>query len=75
MLKDSMATVVDFKTGEPKTEDQKQVAEYMEILRKMNFSDVDGYLLYTKTGDVVSLPPGKVTKSKKKDESQLGLGF
>lgn len=75
MLKNGKATVVDFKTGEHKSEDQKQVAEYMEILKKMNFTDVEGYLLYIKNGDVVSVPPGKVSKGKKNDEKQLGLGF
>ena len=57
------------------SEDQKQVAEYIDILKKMDFSDVEGYLLYIKAGDVISVPPGKVSKGKKKDESQLGLGF
>jgi ATP-dependent exoDNAse (exonuclease V) beta subunit len=75
MLKDGKAVVVDFKTGEPKKEDQKQVAEYMEILKKMNFAEVEGYLLYIKTGDVVSVPPGKSSRSKGKDEKQLGFGF
>jgi ATP-dependent helicase/nuclease subunit A len=75
MLADGKAVIVDFKTGEPKTEDQRQVAEYMDTLKKMDFPHVDGYLLYIKTGDVISVPPGRVTKSKKKDEKQLGLGF
>ena len=75
MLAEGKAVIVDFKTGEPKTEDQKQVAEYMETLKKMDFTHVEGYLLYIKTGDVVSVPPGKISKSKKKDEKQLGLGF
>jgi ATP-dependent helicase/nuclease subunit A len=44
-------------------------------LKKMDFPNVEGYLLYIKTGDVVSVPPGKISKSKKKDEKQLGLGF
>ncbi len=75
MLAEDKAVIVDFKTGEPKSEDQKQVAEYMETLKKMDFRHVEGYLLYLKTGDVVSVPPGKVSKGKKKDDSQLGLGF
>jgi len=75
MLADGKAVIVDFKTGEPKAEDQKQVAEYMDTLKKMDFTHVDGYLLYIKTGDVISVPPGRVTKTKKKDEKQLGLDF
>jgi ATP-dependent helicase/nuclease subunit A len=69
------AVVVDFKTGEPAKADQHQVTEYINILHQMNFTEVEGYLLYTKTGDVVSVPPGKASKSKKKDDKQLGLGF
>jgi ATP-dependent helicase/nuclease subunit A len=75
MLAEGKAIVVDFKTGEPKTEDQKQVNEYIETLKKMDIPQVEGYLLYIKTGDVVSVPPGKVSKGKNKDEKQLGLGF
>ncbi|MEK6783356.1 MAG: UvrD-helicase domain-containing protein [Bacteroidota bacterium] len=75
MLKEDKSVVVDFKTGEPKKEDQKQVAEYMEILKKMDFPELEGYLLYIKTGDVVSVPPGKSSIGKTKDKKQLGLGF
>ncbi|MBL7873821.1 MAG: UvrD-helicase domain-containing protein [Cyclobacteriaceae bacterium] len=75
MTNGSKAVVVDFKTGEPAKADQHQVAEYIAILHQMNFTEVEGYLLYTKTGDVVSVPPGKISKSKKKDDKQLGLGF
>ncbi|MBK5279633.1 MAG: hypothetical protein JJE09_12295, partial [Bacteroidia bacterium] len=73
MLKQRKAVVVDFKTGEPKREDQKQVIGYLEVLHKMDFRHAEGYLLYIKTGDVVSVPPGKISKGKMKDESQLGL--
>ncbi len=37
MLKDRKAVVVDFKTGIPSKADQKQVRDYIDILRKMNF--------------------------------------
>lgn len=75
MTNGSKAVVVDFKTGEPTKADQHQVTEYISILHQMNFMEVEGYLLYTKTGDVVSVPPGKISKSKKKDDKQLGLEF
>ena len=68
--------VVDFKTGEKSSADQKQVSAYMEILRKMNFKEVEGYLLYTRDSEVISLGEGKIKVVKhKKDERQLGLGF
>ena len=75
MIRDGKAIVVDFKTGEKTKADQKQVMEYMDILRKMNFKTVEGYLLYTRDQEVISLQDGKQKVLKKKDESQLGLGF
>lgn len=75
MLKDRKAVVVDFKTGVPSKADQKQVRDYIEILRKMNFADVEGYVLYIRTREVVSVIQGKVKSLKVKDENQLGLGF
>ncbi len=73
LTKDEKAIVIDFKTGEKLRADQKQVLEYMQILQKMNFKEVEGYLLYTRYKDVISLSDGKVKTMKKKDESQLGL--
>ncbi len=76
LLKGKKAIVIDFKTGAPSKQDQKQVQDYIEILRKMNFVDVEGYLLYIRTKEVVSVSMGKVKVSRKvKDEKQLGLGF
>ena len=75
LTKGKKAVVVDFKTGEPSRADQKQVVSYIETLRQMNFVDVQGYLLYIKTGEVVSVPPGKASKTKKNSDGQLGLGL
>lgn len=75
MLKDRKAVVVDFKTGEPGKSDQKQVLEYIEVLRKMNFIEVEGYLLYVRTGELIALGQRKVKVVKKKDDNQLGLGL
>lgn len=75
MLKDRKAIIVDFKTGIPTRADQKQVLEYMEILRKMNFLEVEGYLLYTRSGEVVSVMPQKTKVVKRRDDSQLDLGI
>lgn len=69
------AIVIDFKTGEPLKSDQRQVLAYIEILRKMNFVDVEGYLLYIKYKQVVSVSPSKVRVSKKKDENQISFDF
>lgn len=73
LTRDNKAVVIDFKTGEPSRHDQKQVTEYTDILRKMNFTEVDGYILYVKSGDVVTVTNQKVRKAKIKDENQLGI--
>jgi ATP-dependent exoDNAse (exonuclease V) beta subunit len=75
LVKDRKAVVIDFKTGEPSRSDQKQVTDYIDTLRQMNFTEVEGYLLYIKSGEVVSIPPGKKSKVKTGKEGQLGLGF
>jgi len=75
MIKNKKAVVVDFKTGEPSRADQKQVASYIETLKEMSFTEVEGFLLYIKTGEVVAVPPGKKSKVKGEDDAQLGLGF
>ncbi len=45
LIKGSEATVIDFKSGKPRNEDNKQVAEYMELLSEMGYQ-TKGYLLY-----------------------------
>jgi ATP-dependent exoDNAse (exonuclease V) beta subunit len=75
LIKDKKAIIIDFKTGEHLKSDQRQVLTYIDILRKMNFIDVEGYLLYIKDQQVVSVTPGKVKISKKKDENQITLDF
>ncbi len=77
MIKDKRAVVVDFKTGEMKKRDHDQVLDYMKILRSMNFTDVEGYLLYLRSKEVVEVRPGgKQKMNKKKEDSQLGIpGF
>jgi len=75
MTKGQQAVVVDFKTGNPTKSDSQQVNGYLETLRKMNFTDVKGYLLYIRTGEVVQVPSGKPGKSSKQNKDQLGLDF
>jgi ATP-dependent helicase/nuclease subunit A len=75
MIKDRKAIVVDFKTGEPVKADQKQVAQYLDVLRKMNYIEVEGYVLYVRTGEVISIAPPRGRISKPKDDTQLDLGI
>jgi ATP-dependent exoDNAse (exonuclease V) beta subunit len=72
LLKDKQAIVIDYKTGSPKKEDQKQIGEYCLMLNEMGFES-EGYLLYLTDGEVVSVIPPKLAK--KKNQNQLGLDF
>jgi ATP-dependent exoDNAse (exonuclease V) beta subunit len=77
ICQDKKAVVIDFKTGEQKKNDNRQVLQYMEILREMNFIEVDGYLLYLKDRQVVEVKAGGKQKVVKKimDRDQLSLGL
>lgn len=70
------AVVIDFKTGELRKGDNQQVLAYQDILRKMNFTDVRGFLLYLRNAQLVEVPAGKEKSVKKiKDKDQLSLGI
>jgi len=48
--------VIDFKTGKEKeTEYSRQVREYMQLLKDMGHSDIEGYLWYLNTGNIVTV--------------------
>ncbi len=49
------ATVIDFKTGQPKAADQKQVREYMDLLSQLDYDEVEGYLYYLADKKAVKL--------------------
>ena len=76
LIKDKKAIVIDFKTGVKAKSDQQQVLQYIEVLKQMKFTEVEGYLLYVREQEVISLAEGtqKIVKNKK-NESQLGLDF
>jgi ATP-dependent helicase/nuclease subunit A len=74
MIKGKKAIVVDFKTGAHSRDDVQQVKAYVDILRQMNFADVEGYILYLKDREVFNINDLKPKSSKKKeDKDQLGL--
>lgn len=75
LVKGKKAIVLDFKTGDPVKVDQKQVQEYLDILKKMNFVETEGYLLYLKTNEIISVAPPRARLNKKKDDNQLDLGI
>jgi ATP-dependent helicase/nuclease subunit A len=55
MIRDKKAIVVDYKTGKPREKDVGQVKEYLRILADMNYSDVEGYLLYIDEAKLVKV--------------------
>jgi ATP-dependent exoDNAse (exonuclease V) beta subunit len=74
LIQERKAVVIDFKTGEPSKSDKRQVLDYMDILRKMNYHDVEGFLLYIPSGEIVSMTQAPKSP-RKKDENQLSLGL
>jgi len=77
MTQGKKAVVVDFKTGIKKKNDEKQVLQYMEILRQMNYPETEGYLLYLGDVEILQVTSGAKPKvvQKAKDKDQLALGF
>lgn len=71
MIRNDQAIVIDYKTGEPREEDQEQVHTYMRILFSMNFMKVEGFVLYLNTGEVIPVK----AESSKNGKNQLGLGI
>ena len=55
MIKGEKAIIVDYKTGAEKTADNKQVKEYMDLLKGMDYAKVEGYLLYIDSEKVVGV--------------------
>ena len=47
--------VIDYKTGHYDEEHEKQVGEYMELLKDMGMKNVRGYLWYIRKGDVIQV--------------------
>ncbi|MBL7847231.1 MAG: UvrD-helicase domain-containing protein [Cyclobacteriaceae bacterium] len=75
MLDGKKAVVVDFKTGEKSKTDQQQVADYLDILKQMGFTEVEGYLLYTRDAEIIPVGGAKPKPVKGKNKNQLGLDF
>ena len=77
LIKGKKAIVIDFKTGTRKKVDEKQVLQYIDILRKMNYADVEGYLLYLRENEIIEVKTGAkpkvVQKARHKDQLDLGL--
>ena len=55
MRDDSRTIVVDFKFGKPKEEHHRQVQAYMQLLARMGFPQVEGYLWYVNSRSIVKI--------------------
>lgn len=51
VIEGNKAIVIDFKSGQPKSEDNSQLKAYASLLSEMGY-EVEGYLLYLKSGEV-----------------------
>lgn len=75
LIRGRRAVVIDFKTGDPVKADQNQVLHYLDVLRQMNYTETEGYLLYLRTGEIISVSPARTRLSRKKIDNQLDLGL
>ena len=46
IVKDNIATVIDFKTGRREKKHEEQIGKYVDILRNMNYKKVEGKIVY-----------------------------
>jgi hypothetical protein len=54
IITDSETLVVDFKTGQATEKHKKQVANYVKLLKYMDFKNVRGELFYTENLEVIT---------------------
>ncbi len=52
---DGKIYLLDFKTGEPASTHQKQINEYKEALKKLNFNQIETFLYYTKNQQLLTV--------------------
>lgn len=55
MLQGDRVVVMDYKTGAREKKHEKQVGEYMLLLTQMGYPNVEGYLLYLDTEELVEV--------------------
>ena len=54
VIKDDEVIVIDYKSGKENKKDKKQVLEYIQILEKMDYKNVSGYLWYLSDNKIVN---------------------
>jgi len=55
LIKDNCAIVIDFKFSEPKPIYIRQISDYMSLLKKMNYSVTNGYLVFIDKNGQITL--------------------
>jgi ATP-dependent helicase/nuclease subunit A len=57
MIKNGQVIVIDYKSGEIKRQDhEKQLREYMDLIKEMGYQDVKGYLCYVRLKEIFQIP-------------------
>ena len=52
LLSGDSAIVIDYKFGEPHRSHEKQMQEYLNLLKTMNYKNVAGYIWYVEKGEI-----------------------
>ena len=54
LLKNNTATVIDYKFGEEEhTAHHRQLQRYAELLRRMDYTEINSYLYYVSLGKLI----------------------
>ena len=54
LLSNDATLVIDYKFGEPHRSHEKQMQEYMTLLRTMNYPNVEGYIWYVEKAEILT---------------------
>jgi ATP-dependent exoDNAse (exonuclease V) beta subunit len=46
--------VIDYKFGEPQLSHEKQMQEYLNLLKSMNYPNIKGYIWYVEKGEIIN---------------------
>ena len=55
VVKNNITYLIDYKTGEQNPAHEKQVTEYRNLLTQMGYQNIESYLLYIKSGELVEV--------------------
>lgn len=52
---DNRVEIIDFKTGAPRTSHQRQLLDYMQLVKEIEKEEVAGFICYLETGEIVAV--------------------